>query len=168
MLEKTQRADRLAEICMQIGFALWQLQELEGCTAIYFVLLTQASKGMGRSIGEALVEKAQSKTFGATIKQLEKANLLPTDLAKRYISLLEERNWLVHRSRIDSRGAIHHELIAQKLLLRLDAIADEAAALLKMIGLKMESFAQENGVSNDQIELQSARLLREWQTNSDD
>ncbi len=123
---------------------------------------------MGRSIGEALVEKAQSKTFGATIKQLEKANLLPIDLAKRYISLLEERNWLVNRSCTDSRGAIHHELIAQKPLLRLDAIADEAAALLKMIGLKMESFAQEIGVSNDQIELQSARLLREWQTNSDD
>jgi hypothetical protein len=124
--------------------ALWQLQELEGCTAIYFVLLTQASKGMGEGIGEALVEKAQSKTFGATIKQLEKANLLPMNLAKRYISLLEERNWLVNRSCTDSRGAIHHELIAQKPLLRLDAIADEAAALLKMIGSEDGEFCSGN------------------------
>ena len=37
-----QRAVRLAEITQGVGFALWQLQELEGSTALYFVLVAQA------------------------------------------------------------------------------------------------------------------------------
>lgn len=54
-----------------------------------------------------LFDKAQSKTFGATIQQLAKAALLSPVLAARFAALLTERNWLVYRSCADSRGAIH-------------------------------------------------------------
>ena len=40
-------ADRLAAITQQVGFALWQLQALEGATAQYYVLIAQAVRGMG-------------------------------------------------------------------------------------------------------------------------
>jgi len=66
----------LFTITQQVGFALWQLQELKGSPATVLGLLAQASQGMGRIAGDALVEKEQLKTFGATIKQTEKANLL--------------------------------------------------------------------------------------------
>lgn len=62
--QKIQKADRLDEISKRVGFALWQLQELEGVAVQYFVLLVQAKKGMGLAEGTALVEKAQSNTFG--------------------------------------------------------------------------------------------------------
>lgn len=162
MMEHAQRADRLGTVAEHVGFVLWQLQELEGCAAQCFALLAQASQGMGRAAGDALVEKAQSKTFGATIKQLEKVALLTPDVAARFATLLEERNWLVHRSRADSRGAIHGDAAAQKLMLRLETIAEEALALLKVLGGMAESFARQNGVSKSYIDQESQRLLSQW------
>lgn len=67
--QQIQKINRLDAIIKKIGFALWQIQELEGVAAQYFVLLAQAKKGMGLAEGNALVEKAQSKTLGATIKK---------------------------------------------------------------------------------------------------
>src|SRR5271157_4741445 len=118
-----QKADRLAEITQKVGFALWQLQELEGATALYFVLVAQARKGMGLTDGNALVKTAQSKTFGKTISELGKAGLLKPEIQQRFASLLKERNWLVHNSRASSRSAVHSDVAMWKLCVRLDSIA---------------------------------------------
>ncbi len=159
-----QRADRLADITQRVGFALWQLQELEGCAAQCFVLLAQAKQGMGVVAGEALVEKAQGKTFGATINQMAKASLLQPELAQRFSSLLAERNWLVHKSRADSRHVIHDHAATQALRGRLDAIADESLVLLKAIAKLAEDFVRRHGVSAEYIDRTAQQLLQQWQT----
>jgi hypothetical protein len=81
---------------------MWQLQALEARAARYSVLLAQAEPRMGRAAGDALVSKAIGKTSGATINQMMKAQLLDDRLGPRFTSLLQQRNWLVHRSRADS------------------------------------------------------------------
>jgi len=96
-------ADRLNAVTQRVGFALWQLQELEGTSAQYCVLVVHATPGMGLMAGQALVDKAQSKTFGSTITQLTKAKQLPREVEKRFQALLVERNWLVHSSQSSSR-----------------------------------------------------------------
>jgi hypothetical protein len=78
--EHFDRAERLAEITQRVGFTLWQLQELEGVAATYFVLLAAAKRGMGTEAGELLVAKAKGRTFGATITQLQAAGLLAGEL----------------------------------------------------------------------------------------
>lgn len=60
-MQHIQKANRLEEITQRIGFAIWQLQELEGVSARYFVLLGQAQKGMGEVSGNELVKKAEKK-----------------------------------------------------------------------------------------------------------
>ena len=62
LAHQLEKADRLAAITQRIGFALWQIQELEGVSAQYFVLVVQAKKGMGLAAGNALEEKAKKKT----------------------------------------------------------------------------------------------------------
>lgn len=94
---KLERANRLAEISQRVGFAVWQLQELESASAQCFVLLAQATKGMGLEAGNNLLEKASKKTFGNTVRRMTKANLLSATLGTRFLNLLAERNWLVHR-----------------------------------------------------------------------
>lgn len=158
-----QRTERLAAVTQQVGFALWQLQALEAGAAQYVVLLVQATQGMGRTAGEALVEKAQGRTFGTTLQQLAKAKLLDDDLAPRFSRLLGERNWLVHRSRADSRGAIESDGAAQKLLRRIEAIADEAEALMGAIRTLAERFVRERGVSIQDIDAATQQLLQQWQ-----
>lgn len=160
--QQIENADRLATVTQRVGFALWQLQELEGVTAAFFVLLLQATKGMGLDAGNALVEKATTKTFGATLHQIAKAGLVSPEIEERFTKLLSERNWLVHRSRADSRNAIYNDNAMLNLVVRLDAIADEALLLLKHINAETSSFVQKHGISMQYVERVSKRILEQW------
>ena len=155
-------AERLAAITQTIGFTLWQLQELEGVAAQYFVMLTQARKGMGVAAGNALVEKAKAKTFGATVHQIAEGGLLTQELEGRIIHLLAERNWLVHQSRASSRGAVHNDGAMNKLVARLDAMADEAISLLCALGVLIDRFAKQHGVSECKVKEEVAKTLAQW------
>ena len=160
--QQIEKADRLAEITQRIGFALWQIQELEGVTAQYFVLVAQAKKGMGLAAGNALDEKAKKKTFGATIHHVSKAGLLSSELENRFTNLLSERNWLVHRSRADSRSAIHSALEMQRLVVRIDKIAEESLSLLRGIGTLSEAYVKKHGVTEEYIDKKAKELLEQW------
>ena len=162
LAQQLEQADRLAAVTQSVGFALWQIQELEGVTAQYFVLLVKAKKGMGLAAGNTLVEKAQAKTFGATLHQIVKAGLISPEIEERFTKLLSERNWLVHRSRADSRNVIHNGNSKNDLVARLAAMADEALVLLKYIDAETTSFVQKHGVSMRDVEQVSRQLLEQW------
>ena len=162
---KLQKADRLATITQKVGFALWQLQELEVVTAQYYVLVTQAKRGMGLAAGTTILDRAQSKTFGTTVNNLVKAKLLPTNIAVRFQKLLGERNWLVHSSRASSRNAIHSDSMCTRLLDRLERISEEALTLLKEIETHREVFVRKHGVRAEQIDEMAAQILQQWQGN---
>lgn len=149
-------------IPQKVGFSLWQIQVLEGVAAKYFVLLTQAQKGMRSAAANALIDKAKSKNFGSTIYQIGKAGLLSAVLEERFSALLKERNCLVHCSREDSRGAVHRDKTANNLIGRLDAMADETTALLKEIAILVEQFVRQHGVSAEHIDKVSKELLEQW------
>lgn len=155
-------SERLSVITQRIGFALWQLQELEGVSAQYFVLLEKARKGMGLAEGNKLVEKAQSKTFGSTVHQMAKAGLLSSELELRFTNLLSERNWLVHESRANSRRAVHNDSSMQQLLIRVNTMAEESNALLRELGTLAEAYVKKHGVSDEYIEEQTNQLLEQW------
>jgi len=155
-------ADRLAIITQKVGYGLWQLQELEGVSATTFVLIAEAEKGMGLTAGEALGKRARKRTFGATIHQLADAGVIDEALDTRFRTMLEERNWLVHRSRGDSRRAVYHDKHLDELLIRLDWIAEEALALLKEVGKLAEAHVKSHGVSEKYIQENAAKLLKEW------
>lgn len=160
--EQLQKAKRLELIAQKVGFALWQLQELEGSAAQYLVLVAHAKPGMGLVAGQALVEEAQSKTFGRTIAQLLKSSHLSQAVELRFQALLSERNWLVHQSRSTSRDAIHSDGACAKLVTRLEAIAEEARLLLHEVLVHAEAFLRKHGVSAEQVNKVVEQTLRQW------
>src|SRR5690606_19152710 len=95
----TSDSDRLFIISQRVGFALWQLQELEDVLAQFLVLRTKAKRGMGSDAGNKLTEKARSKPFGISLREVADAGLFDSPLQAEFDTLLAERNWLVHRSR---------------------------------------------------------------------
>jgi hypothetical protein len=156
------RADRLTAITQRVGYALWQLQQLEGVTAQYFVLVVEAKRGMGVEAGEALTEKALAKTFGATVGQLTKAKRLTEPVELRFRALLAERNWLVHSSQPSSRRAVYEDAACATLIARLDRIADEAHALIRVIGSEAELFFKKHGVPGAEVDRLTAETLKRW------
>jgi uncharacterized protein YutE (UPF0331/DUF86 family) len=157
-----QKVLRLETIAQRIGFTLWQLQELEGVAATYLVLKTQAKPGMGLAEGTALVEKAQSGTFGTIVKKLLSASAIPAELEQHLRNLLRERNWLVHESRRDSRSAVHDDFAMHVLIERVDAMANEAEHFLHIIAKLAEAHIKVAGVTEEQIEAQAKRILKQW------
>jgi len=157
-----EKAERLHAITQQIGFALWQLQELEGVSAQYYVLVALATKGMGLKAGNALVEDAQRKTFGTTISKLVKAKYLPPDVEPRFQALLKERNWLVHSSRSTSRDAIHNDTACSKVIARIEAIAEEASLLLKVVSRAVKAYVRQHGIPPEKIDEIAAETLKSW------
>lgn len=156
------KAERLHTVTQQVGFALWQLQELEGAAAQYYVLVALATRGIGVEAGSAIVEDAQSKTFGSTISKLVKAKHLPSDAEVRFQALLKERNWLVHSSRSTNRDAIHSDAACSKLSKRLETIAEEARLLLKVVGKAVEEHVMRHGVSAEKISELAEQTLVAW------
>ncbi|MBU4263921.1 MAG: hypothetical protein KKC76_18855 [Proteobacteria bacterium] len=166
-MQQIQKANRLKEITQRIGFAIWQIQELEGVSAQYFVLLGQAKKGMGEAAGNDLVKKAKKNTFGRTIKDIRKKGLLNKDLGGRFLRLLSERNWLVHQSRTESRDAVHSDIAMQRLISRIDAMADESLALLKEIGSLSIAHMNKHGVNEESIYKRAEALLNQWHSSEE-
>jgi len=164
LLAQLEKADRLNTITQRVGFALWQLQELEGVTAQYFALSSQAKKGMGLDAGNALLDKALKNTFGITIKQMSKAGILSAELQDRFDNLLSERNWLVHKSRADSRSAIHKREAMERVVKRIDAIAEESLFLLKKIDKMSDAHAKKHGLSEEYIAKTANEILKHWHT----
>lgn len=156
------KAERLQAITQQVGFALWQLQELEGATARFYVLVALATRGMGLEAGQKLDESAQSKTFGTTIHALRKAGKMPEALEAPFLALLKERNWLVHSSRSTSRTAVLSDAKCEALLQRLEQISEEARLLIKKVGASAEQFVASHGVSVQEIDRLTHQVLESW------
>ena len=160
----SQRSLRLSAIAERIGVAVWQLQELESVSAKYLVLVTQLKSGMDSVEHKAIVDKALSRPFGATLRDISSAKLFQPDLQSRFDSLLGDRNLLVHKSRKDCRSAIHQDAAALQLINRVLGISAMAMALMHEIDALTDKFALDNGLSLESINQQAASLMHEWQT----
>ncbi len=157
-----QSAARLDAITQRIGYAIWQLQVLEGVSATYAVMITFDPRD-GDKAGTAALERAKGKPFGATVTALANAKVLGPSLEPRFKRLLAERNWLVHRSRDDSRNAVWHDSAMAKLLGRVEAIANEAAGLIRAVGDLVEQNAKARGTyDRARVDDIAAALLEQW------
>lgn len=154
--------DPRADVLLNVGYALWQLQVLEEALATYLVLRHHATLGMGVEAAKPLEESAEAKTMGRLLRELISKGSIEEHLGKRLSTLLAERNWLVHRSRRESRGFMNDEAQLSRLLARLDSMADEALALLKLVAEATEAHVLDAGVSPEYIEAQAAALAKEW------
>lgn len=161
---RLKKADDLAELHQRVGFTLWQLQTLEEVAAQYFVLSTQATNGMGEMAGNALLSKARKSTFGGTIAKMAKSGVLDEKLHSKLLEILDQRNWLVHRSLNDSYYALQDYVALLKLVTRIENIAREAMVLMKNIASLAEVFVKDRGISSMEIDRMTKELLDEWAT----
>lgn len=162
------KADRLDAITKHLGFALWQLQALEDTTAQHYVLVALATRGMGIEAGKKLDDSVKGNTFGKTIHALRGAGKMPVAIEQRFIALLKERNWLVHRSRATNRTAVHDKKACESLLVRLEGLAEEARLLLREIGNASEKFVFQNGVPKEEINRLTQEILKSWHSSTND
>jgi HEAT repeat protein len=145
-----------------VGFAIWQLQELENTTARYVVVRLREVRGVGKERGEAISAEIEQLPLGPLLSQLLQAQVIQEELSDHLKKLLSERNWLVHRARRENRGVLSNEDHFLRLMARLQDIADDALALHKTLATEMEEYVVRSGVSRELIDRESERLFRSW------
>lgn len=164
MEDRENKAARLERITQRVGFTLGQLQEFEAAAAEAFVLLAKSKKGMGHAAGNSLVEEARGKTFGVTVKRMKDAGILSAARESRFRHLLNERNWLVHRSRDTSRNAIESDAETEEFIQRINAIGDETMQLMREMGSLAENYVRANGVTQADVDAAARALRDSWQS----
>lgn len=156
------RSQLLIQILTRVGYAVWQAAECEDTLAHYIVIRLRSAQGIGEEAGLALLEKAQSRTFGNLLHELRTAGILSSDHEERLSKLVDERNWLVHRAKRENRGVLNDIERVDPLIARIDHIADEALALHKSLAAEIEEFVVDSGVDRSVIDVEAARLAETW------
>ena len=159
------KASRLEVLARRVGFAVLQIQALEGASAQYLVLRSKVKRGMEADEAQRIVDKARRETFGTTVSLMKDAGLLSEDLEKRFKALLKERNWLVHRSRSENSAALASDESTTALLARIDGTEAESRKLLHALAELSEAFVLESGVSAEAIRAATADIVHGWEDN---
>jgi hypothetical protein len=156
--------DELHEVTAQVGFALWQTQVAEETVGAYLVFVHQATQSKARSEVEAMFAKAGKRTLRQVLRAIESTENAPQHLVNALDAFVEKRNWLVHHSRRDCRRAMYSASGRATIIARLAAIADEALELGKAFQVATEAHLETLGISKEQIDRDTAKLLEEWFT----
>lgn len=151
-----------ATLMEHVGFAIWQLQELETAAATYLTVRIRAHRGIGIAHGEVMLKEAEGRTFGSLLTELAKSGLIEKTLALMLGEILEERNWLVHRARRENRALLANAQQYDSLIERLEALADRSSELLKLLATGMERYVLDTGVDHAAIDAEADRLARSW------
>lgn len=157
-----ERVDRLAALMRAVGFALWQLQELENTAASFIVVRLRDAHGVGIERGSEIAAEVESRPLGPLVKELVAAGATNEKIGAELAALLEERNWLVHRARRETRGVLGSDEIYVGTMNRLEVMADRSLALTKELGATVEAYVIDAGVSPEFIEQESERLASSW------
>ena len=145
-IDRFEQAAMLDAVAGQIGHVVWALQHLEWMLSRYAVMVQPQIRGIGLTAAAPILAKAEKKTFGASLRGLVGAKHIEGELATRLAAIVEERNWIVHRSRDDNRGIINSRQRCAALLDRLERANAECADLQhEVLGL-MTGLAEKTGV----------------------
>lgn len=89
--------DALNEVVAQVGFALWQIQILEGTVGAYLVFVHQATPALARSEVEKMFAKTGKSTLGQLLRAIRATHNPPQNLVEQLDLFVPRRNWLVHQ-----------------------------------------------------------------------
>jgi hypothetical protein len=153
----------LQDVLYRVGFALWQIQELESTIAHYLVMVHKLEPGVAREEAESVLEKTRKKTLGQLLGQLKSQDPVPNQLIERLDHFVEHRNWLAHRSRTESRSLVYQPSRNQELFSRLDWVAAEALALMKLFAEELVVHLESHGFSREEIDKRAAKLMQQWE-----
>jgi uncharacterized protein YutE (UPF0331/DUF86 family) len=128
----------------------------------FLVVKLKAHRGIGTQIGDELLKNATKRTFGSLLTEMSKAGVLEPELATRLKEILEERNWLVHRSKHEHHTVLTSRSECAALIARLERIREKALTLQKTVVQLMERYVIEQGVSSDFIEREAQRIVEQW------
>jgi hypothetical protein len=155
-------AEEFAEVASFVGHAVWQIQVLEETAAVHLVMVRKVDAKTARRDVETMFAKASKQTLGQLFGAIRDAGKGPSDLLSRLEHFVDERNWLIHRSRHENRKDLYSDAERPQLVARINAVADEALSLLTAFQEVTEAHLIARGMDRARMQARANEIYREW------
>ena len=123
-------AEEFAEFARLVGYAVLHIQELEEILAVHLVIVHKTDAKAALRDVETMFANASKQTLGQLFRAIQDKGKSPSDLLSRLDHFLDERNWLIHRSRRENRRNLRSDAMRSQLIARITAVANEALSLM--------------------------------------
>ena len=151
-----------ADVLRRVGFAVWQLQALEQVAACHLVLAHRVTISTAREEVHRMFQKSEKNTLGQLFGQIRDASNGAASFLPRFEALVQERNWLVHHSRNKNRSDLFDAHSRQRLIDRIEAMAEEAHQLAKALQATTEDHMVSQDITREEIDRRTSQIFREW------
>jgi len=155
-------AEELAELTRLIGYAVLQIQELEEILQLHLVLVHKADAKTARRDVETMFAKTAKHTLGQLLGDIREKGKSPSDLLSRLEHFVDERNWLIHRSRRENPRNLRSDAKRSQVIARITAVVNEALSLMMTFQELTEAHLIALGVERATIHARAAEIRREW------
>jgi hypothetical protein len=155
-------AEELAELTRHVGYAVLQIQELEETLALHLVLVYEADAKTARRDVETMFVNASKRTLGQLFRDIQKKGKSPSGVLSRLEHFVDERNWLIHRSRRENPGNLRSDARRSQVIARITAMANEALSLMTTFQELTEAHLIARGFDRAKIQARADEIYREW------
>jgi hypothetical protein len=112
---------------------VWHLQFLEDVLVTYVTMRLRIKRPITLEEGMELLAKERKKTLGALFRDAQDGGLVHGDVAEAFRLLVDERNWLIHRSMHECSDGLYQTNQRAAFLQRLSNLTEEAISLKKLL-----------------------------------
>lgn len=145
-----------------IAHSLLQVQAFEAALFAYFVLAENDSPEQAGKQAAALFESQELQSLNQLLAGLCDRGISDEGLEDRLARLIDERNWLVHRSGYESQTASPPSEQTLSRLTRLERSSDEARALKVRFDDLVKAHLANNGLSKHEIDKKTDEAANLW------
>lgn len=154
-------ADELDVFYRLIGASVWHIQYLEDVLVQYLVIRDLKVNPAG-SEAEAYERLAKMRrcVLGSVYKCACDSGVIPRSLQTCFERFVDERNWLIHRSRQDSSARLYDDELRRQMFTRISAIEEESVRLRRLIYDELTKFMSSEGFDLKLVEQTARENLR--------
>ncbi len=150
------------EFLQTVGLTLILCQAFEDRLRQYYVLAFEMKPGDAESEVTKLLEKSRDKdTLEALLRKLKTRMQMDQKTSDFLTEFLDERNWFIHHLEYQHGLDVYDPQALSPLLERLDHLKGRAIYLTKEVGRLSMAFVQSKGISAEQIDQETRRLLQQ-------
>lgn len=133
----------------EIGAAVWHIQYIEDVLVTFVVAKRHKRNPTTEHIAYERLERERKGTLGSIYGRAKDEGIIPKNMEARFEKFLNERNWLMHKSRTESSTHLYNDILRNKMLNRIKTICNESMKLKRLLFEEFQSFLISEGIDLD-------------------
>jgi hypothetical protein len=166
-IAESARAELLARSAAQdvqvwLTQALTQVQSVEAGVVAFLALVAEETPAEAGESAALMLEHSNEPLLAAFLTDLREHALLAPEFELRLMRVVQERNWLVHRSGLGARTALGEARTILPVLARLEALTDDATFVSRKLRELLEQSLERRGLSRQEIRRKADETIERW------